>query len=51
MRSGAFDYVTKPFRLDELGIIIQKALEVAKLKKENIGSRESSENVTNSTVL
>ncbi len=36
MRAGAFDYVTKPFRLDELGIIIKKALEVAKLKKENI---------------
>ncbi|NOZ25415.1 MAG: sigma-54-dependent Fis family transcriptional regulator [Nitrospirae bacterium] len=36
MRAGAFDYVTKPFRLDELGIIIRKALEVAKLKKENI---------------
>ncbi len=36
MRSGAFDYVTKPFRLDELGIIIQKALEVAKLMKENV---------------
>ncbi|VAX32946.1 Nitrogen regulation protein NR(I), GlnG (=NtrC) [hydrothermal vent metagenome] len=36
MRAGAFDYVTKPFRLDELGIIIKKALEVAKLKKENL---------------
>ncbi|HEC97895.1 MAG TPA: sigma-54-dependent Fis family transcriptional regulator [Nitrospirae bacterium] len=36
MRTGAFDYVTKPFRLDELGIIIQKALDMAKLKKENI---------------
>jgi len=36
MRAGAFDYVTKPFRLDELGIIIRKALDVAKLKKENI---------------
>ena len=27
MRAGAFDYVTKPFRLDELGIIIKKALD------------------------
>ncbi|GMT47511.1 MAG: acetoacetate metabolism regulatory protein AtoC [bacterium] len=36
MRAGAFDYVTKPFRLDELGIIIRKALDVAKLRKENI---------------
>ncbi len=36
IKEGAFDYVTKPFRLDELGVILKKALDVAQLKKENI---------------
>ena len=36
MRIGAFDYITKPFNLDELGVVIEKALSVAKLRKENV---------------
>ena len=36
MRSGAFDYVTKPFNLDELMIVLEKALSVSKLQKENV---------------
>jgi nitrogen regulation protein NR(I) len=36
MRIGAFDYITKPFSLDELMIVIEKALSVAKLQKENL---------------
>jgi len=35
MRIGAFDYITKPFNLDELMIVLDKALSVAKLQKEN----------------
>ena len=34
MRLGAHDYVSKPFNLDELGIIIKKALETSDLKRE-----------------
>ncbi|BCA80650.1 sigma-54 dependent transcriptional regulator [Desulfuromonas sp. AOP6] len=34
MRMGAFDYVNKPFNLDELAIVINKALETGDLKKE-----------------
>jgi DNA-binding NtrC family response regulator len=34
MRLGAFDYVSKPFNMDELGIIIRKALENSDLKRE-----------------
>lgn len=34
MRLGAFDYVNKPFNLDELSIIIKKALETSDLKRE-----------------
>jgi len=36
MRLGAFDYLTKPFNLDELLIVIEKALSVSKLQKENV---------------
>jgi two-component system response regulator AtoC len=34
MRLGAHDYVSKPFNLDELAIIIRKALETSDLKRE-----------------
>jgi DNA-binding NtrC family response regulator len=36
MRTGAFDYITKPFNLDELMIVIEKAFSVSKLQKENV---------------
>jgi nitrogen regulation protein NR(I) len=36
MRIGAFDYITKPFNLDELMIVLDKAFSVAKLQKENL---------------
>lgn len=34
MRLGAHDYINKPFNLDELSIIIKKALETRQLRKE-----------------
>jgi DNA-binding NtrC family response regulator len=34
MRMGAFDYINKPFNLDELAIVIKKALETSELKRE-----------------
>jgi nitrogen regulation protein NR(I) len=36
MRYGAFDYITKPFNLDELMIVLEKALSLTKLQKENV---------------
>ncbi|GBE01046.1 transcriptional regulatory protein ZraR [bacterium BMS3Bbin06] len=36
MKLGAFDYVTKPFRLDEVKLIVDRAIEVSKIKKENV---------------
>ncbi len=36
MKLGAYDYITKPFKVDEIKLIIQKALEKHHLKKENI---------------
>lgn len=34
MRLGAYDYINKPFNLDELAIVIKKALETRELKRE-----------------
>ena len=36
MKLGAYDYITKPFKVDEIKLIIQKALEKHHLTKENI---------------
>ncbi|MCK5051120.1 MAG: sigma-54-dependent Fis family transcriptional regulator [Candidatus Cloacimonetes bacterium] len=36
MKMGAFDYITKPFLIDELMMIMKKGLELQQLKRENI---------------
>ena len=36
VKLGAFDYITKPFDLEELLIVIERALDVLKLQKENV---------------
>lgn len=36
MKLGAFDYITKPFSLDEFILIIERALDVIRLKEENL---------------
>jgi two-component system response regulator PilR (NtrC family) len=36
MKEGAYDYVTKPFKVDEIKLIIKNALEKKNLQKENI---------------
>ncbi|MFZ5997210.1 MAG: sigma-54-dependent transcriptional regulator [Nitrospirota bacterium] len=36
MKLGAFDYITKPFSLDEFLLLIERALEVQRLREENI---------------
>ncbi|HAS55644.1 MAG: Fis family transcriptional regulator [Nitrospirae bacterium GWC2_57_13] len=43
MKLGAYDYITKPFKVDEIKLIIQKALERHHLKKENILLRREME--------
>jgi DNA-binding NtrC family response regulator len=35
MRQGAFDYLTKPFKLSEVSLAIQRALEDRRLREEN----------------
>src|SRR6266705_7222666 len=36
MKLGAYDYVTKPFKLDEMRLTIEKALERKRLQDENL---------------
>jgi DNA-binding NtrC family response regulator len=35
MKAGAFDYLTKPFKIDELSLTVKRALEFRTLKKQN----------------
>ncbi len=36
MKLGAYDYITKPFKVDEIKLILHKALEKHSLRRENI---------------
>jgi DNA-binding NtrC family response regulator len=35
MREGAYDYLVKPFELDEVGLVLERLLEVRGLRREN----------------
>ncbi len=39
MKHGAFDYITKPFSLDEFMIIVERALELRRLREDNLRLR------------
>ncbi len=41
MRLGAYDYVIKPFKVDELKVVIERALERKQLRRENTQLRET----------
>jgi DNA-binding NtrC family response regulator len=41
LKRGAHDYVTKPFKVEEIKIAIKKAMENKKIKKENISLKET----------
>ena len=55
IKRGAYDYIEKPFKADRLVLVIARALEAAKLKRENRELRErsviSSELIGKSTVI
>ncbi len=40
MKKGAYDYITKPFKLDEVRKVVKEAMEKVMLKKENHQLRE-----------
>ena len=39
MKLGAYDYVTKPARMDEIEALVEKATEKARLRRENVSLR------------
>lgn len=43
MRKGAYDYIAKPFKLNEVRKVVREALEKVKLKRENKQLREQLE--------
>ncbi|MDX1762853.1 MAG: sigma-54 dependent transcriptional regulator [bacterium] len=50
MKAGAFDYITKPYKIDELVLSVKRALQFQALKKENrnlkklVGKKDRFEN-------
>lgn len=36
MKQGAYDYITKPFKIEEIKLIVRNALEKRKLREENL---------------
>ncbi|MEW6714293.1 MAG: response regulator, partial [Nitrospirota bacterium] len=43
IKKGAYDYIAKPFKLDEVRGVVREAIEKVKLKKENAQLREQLE--------
>jgi two-component system response regulator PilR (NtrC family) len=43
MKLGAYDYITKPFKLDEVNLIVRNALERKRLRNENLYLRRQLE--------
>ena len=40
MKAGAYDYLTKPFKVDEVGLVVERALERRVLQRQNIVLRD-----------
>jgi DNA-binding NtrC family response regulator len=51
MRHGAYDYINKPFNLDELSIVIRKALETSDLRREVVQLRSEHKKQGPPTIL
>ncbi len=41
MKNGAYDYVMKPFKIDEITLIVRRALEQERLERENVRLKEA----------
>jgi two-component system response regulator PilR (NtrC family) len=40
MKAGAYDYLVKPFKLDEVGLVVERALERRSLMRQNVALRD-----------
>ncbi len=41
LKRGAYDYLTKPFKVDEIAVVIERALEKRQLERDNIELRDT----------
>lgn len=51
IKSGAYDYLTKPVKLDELELVIDKAHEKNRLRRENINLKHEIHRSDNQTII
>ena len=51
MKRGAYNYIAKPFRLDEAREIVKSALEFGRMKNENRELRQTIETLSNQTTI
>jgi two-component system, NtrC family, response regulator PilR len=40
MKAGAYDYLLKPFKMDEVGLVVERALERRLLRRQNLALRD-----------
>jgi two-component system response regulator PilR (NtrC family) len=40
MKAGAYDYLTKPFKVDEVGLVVERAFERRVLHRQNVALRD-----------
>jgi two-component system response regulator PilR (NtrC family) len=46
MKAGAHDYLTKPFKIDEVGLVVDRAMEKRRLSRENVALRDEIKGAT-----
>ncbi len=51
MKQGAYDYITKPFKVEEIKLIVRNALEKRKLREENLLLKRKIQEWTTSGVI
>lgn len=51
MRRGAFDYITKPFKIDEIRLVLTRAMETYTLRKENVSLKQTLEQITSTSII
>lgn len=51
MKAGAFHYIAKPFRLDEVREVIRNALELVELKRENRALKQQLNNNSGTSII
>ncbi len=51
MKQGAYDYITKPFKIEEIKLIVRNALEKRRLREENLILRRKIQEWTTSGII